>query len=163
NPLKREALRMLSGRVSVNSIQTGAEVLASSSARTRFVGKQLIGVGILALLLLTAGIYSVVSFDVSHRAREMAIRVAVGSTQGQVLSLVVRQSASLIALGIGLGLLPSAALGRALKVLQLGASSLDVLAYTAIAAVIVCAGIAASYSSARNVVSIDPIQVLRSE
>ena len=124
-------------------------------------GRQLTSIGILALLLVMVGIYSVVSFDVSHRAREVAIRIAVGSTGMQVMLLIVRQVVSLIAVGVGAGSILTIVLFRILERLQLGTKAVDVPAYIIAGAIIACAGTAASVLSVRHVVSIDPNQVLR--
>ncbi len=145
----------------VTSVQTLEEVLAQSTARARF-NTLLLGLFAgLALLLATVGIYGVVSYSVAQRAPEIGIRMAVGATSVDILGLVLRQIAALIAIGGVLGLAVSLALSRYAASMLFSVAPRDPGTLAAAIAVLVAAGFAAAYIPAHRAVRIDPIAVLR--
>jgi predicted permease len=117
--------------------------------------------GGVALLLTVSGIYGVLSYAISQRTREIGIRLALGAGPRQVLAMVLRQSAWLVAGGAAVGL------GLALIAAPLVANQLDMVqpydwvAYAGTAAVVLAAALAASSAPARRAVTIDPVRSLR--
>ena len=157
------ALQLVPGAVEVRKIRTGADIVSDAAARSRFVGAQLLGLAVVALLLASTGIYSIVAFRNSLRIREMAVRLAVGSTRYLVVALVVRETMMLVGLGIAVGLPLSVALERLLDAFRGGSGPTQVVAYLATVIIFCAVAVAASLPSALRAASVDPAHVLRSE
>jgi predicted permease len=132
-----------------------------------FVAASWVGsfLGVVALVLSVSGLYGVLTFTLSHRTREIGIRMALGATAGAVVRLVLRQSARLAGIGAMAGLI--VAFG-ALKTLSAfvrfeRVSLLDAAAFSAAAALVLAATAAAAYAPARRATRIDPAATLRSD
>jgi putative ABC transport system permease protein len=100
---------------------------------------------------------------VSQRIQEFGIRLAIGATEVDVLRLVLRQAAVLIAAGLGLGLLGSAMLARLITGLLYGVSAFDPLTFVAVCLLLSVLGLVASYMPARRATRVDPLTALRYE
>jgi hypothetical protein len=161
--VRDQALRMVPGAVEVRKIRTGTDIVAEAAARSRFVGAQLLGLAALALLLASTGIYSIVSFRNSLRAREMAVRIAVGGSRTRVVTLVVRETMTLVGLGVAAGLPLSLGLEGLLATFREGGEPMRTMAYVATVVVFCAVATAASLPSAIRAASVDPAPVLRSE
>ncbi len=116
-----------------------------------------------ALLLAAFGLYSVLSYTVSRRRREIGVRMALGAERGSVVLLVVRQGGMLVAAGGVLGLLAAAASTRVVASLLFGVTETDVLTFAGATAVLLAAGLLACWLPARRATRVDPMQVLRFE
>jgi len=160
--VRDHTFRMLPGVV-IEKLQTGTDILSDSTARSRFVSLQLSGLGILALVLAGAGIYSVVSFHNSRRTREIAVRMALGSTPRQVVFLVVRETMAMVGVGLAAGFPMALGLTRVLSSLRYDARPLDGISYLVAAAIFCCVGLAASLPPARRAAMVEPMEVLRAE
>jgi putative ABC transport system permease protein len=118
---------------------------------------------LIAIVLAAFGLYAVLSFAVSHRLREIGIRMALGATSRDVASLVLVDAWRLVAAGLAIGGVLAAAaaplLGRAL----FGVSVFDPLTIAAVIVVLAAAGLAASYVPARRAARLEPLAVLRTE
>ena len=117
----------------------------------------------LALLLGAVGIYGVMSFAVSRRAKELGVRLALGASRGSVLRLVLGQGARITLPGVAIGLLIALAAGRLLGNLLYEVSPLDPLTYGAVALLLAFVSVGASYVPAYRAMSLDPIKSLREE
>jgi len=118
---------------------------------------------VIALLLATIGIYGVMSFSVAQRSHEIAVRMALGSSQGRVLSLILREGVILACIGSCLGLIGAYFVGRAMKSILFGVQAIDLTAFFAVAVILLAAAVIASYIPARRAASIQPMNALRSE
>jgi predicted permease len=140
------------------------EELLSTSLYPARMGAILIGVfGLLALLLASVGLYGVMSYSVSRRTREIGIRMALGARGGDVLRLVLRQSMTLMAVGVGLGLAAAFAATRLLAGFLYGVSPTDPAAFVGIAALLSIVSLAASLVPARRAATVDPLVAFRYE
>ena len=119
--------------------------------------------GAVALLLATAGIFSVVSYVVARRTREFGIRMALGARPADVLTLVAGMTARLMLVGIGIGLAGSLALSRVIANYVQGWDPKDPVAFLSVVAVLVGAAMAACLLPAQRAVSIQPMAALRHE
>ena len=119
--------------------------------------------GTMALLLGIVGIYGVMSYAVSQRTREMAIRLALGAKPGELKRALVGNGLALAGTGIVIGLVGAAGLTSLMKSLIFGISTLDPVIYFGMAAVLVAAAVLASYLPARRASRIDPSEALRLE
>jgi hypothetical protein len=161
--VRDQAFLMAPGAVEVRKIRTGTDIVTDAAARSRFVGRQLLGVAALALLLASTGVYGIVSFGNSLRRREMAVRMAVGSTGSRVVALVVRETMILVGLEIVVGLPLSVILERLLDAVREGGEPAPGIAYVATVMVFCAVAIAASLPSAFRAASVEPALVLRSD
>jgi putative ABC transport system permease protein len=138
------------------------------------VGATVAGVlGCLALILSAMGIYGLISFVVSQRTREIGIRVALGANRAAVLNLVLQQGTKLVGIGMVVGLVGSAAVGRILASalagdlsspdLLFGVSSFDPIAFASTSLLISSVALLASYIPARRATKVDPMVALRYE
>jgi putative ABC transport system permease protein len=116
-----------------------------------------------ALLLATVGVYGVLSYSVGLRAKEIAIRMALGSQPGDVIRMVLRHGGFLAGLGTLIGLVGSLFLGRVLSTLLYGIKPTDALSFVSAALILLAVALAASYIPARRAASADPSSVLRTD
>ena len=125
-------------------------------------GAWLIGVfGALALLLAAVGLYGVMGYSVSRRMRELGVRKALGAEGGRILSLVLRQGLTLIAIGGVAGAVVAAGAGRLLSsVLFVG--SFDLISFGIALSVLTTVAVVAALVPAWRASRVDPITVLRS-
>jgi predicted permease len=119
--------------------------------------------GLLAIVLSVTGIHGIVAYAVARRRRELGIRIAVGASRAEVLTLVLRRTAALVAAGAGVGLVLSAAAARVLASVVYQASPRDPVVFASVCATMVVVGIMACWGPARHSLRIDPVMALRSE
>jgi putative ABC transport system permease protein len=120
---------------------------------------------VIALALSVSGLYGVVSYGLSQRTREIGIRMALGATAAAVVRLVMAQSARLVAVGAGIGLIVSFAVLATLRaVVRLdNVSIVDGSAFAFSLATIAAAAGLAAYFPARRATHIEPSETLRAE
>ena len=162
-PAVLRAIREVDPKLLVTRVATLEAVVADSTSRARLVMVLLsVGAGT-ALVLGVIGLYGVLSYSVRQRSTELGVRLALGATPADVVRIVVRQGAVLALAGIGLGVLASAALTRALRSMLFEVSPGDPLAFVGMAALLFVVALAASYLPARRAGRIDPVHVLKAE
>jgi putative ABC transport system permease protein len=144
-------------------VATMDSLLAASASERQFALILFEAFGIVALILAAAGIYGVLSGSVTARTREIGIRSALGASQSNILALVLRQGMTLTALGVAIGLGAALAASRALMSLLFGISSLDLITYFAVVALLGGVALLSSYIPARRAMKVDPIVALRYE
>ncbi len=115
------------------------------------------------LVLAAIGIYGLIVYVVKQRLREFGVRVALGATSDDVVALVLRRGAVLIAGGLLLGVGASLVLTRVLKSVLFGVQPIDLPTFAAAAVLLAAIGMAACYLPARKAGEVDPMTVLRSE
>lgn len=116
--------------------------------------------GVVALLLSAVGLYSVLAYLVSQRSREIAIRIAIGSSPRAVFGLVFREGAALVCAGLLAGALGVLALRRTLDGLLFGVRALDPLVIGAAVALLIVVALLACSLPARRATRIAPWAVL---
>ena len=147
----------------VSDVRALDDVVARSLVRPRVATTALTLFAAAALLLAATGVYGVVAYGVSQRRAEFGVRLALGAEPGDVVRLVLRQSLTMVVTGVLAGAALSVPLSSALGSLLFGVSPGDPLTLAAVAAVLVAAGMAASYLPARRGTRIDPVTALRAE
>lgn len=117
----------------------------------------------LAVVMVIAGLYGVLSQLVSYRRREIGVRMALGATRASVAQMVLRQGSILVGAGLAAGLLLAFAGGRLLKSFLYQVQPLDGWTYAAVALALAVIGLAAALLPARRAAALDPMQALREE
>jgi putative ABC transport system permease protein len=159
----RSALISIDPSQPVYAIEPMEKLVNDSIAPRRFV-MSLIGLlAFVALVLSAVGVYGVISFSVSERIQEMGIRMALGARKGDVLMLVLGQSARIAVLGIVVGLLGAFALTRLLSTLLFEVSPTDPVTFASVAVLLGAVAFVACYIPARRATKVDPVVALRYE
>jgi len=117
----------------------------------------------LAVAMVFAGLYGVLSQLVSYRKREIGVRMALGATRISVAQLVLRQGSVLMGAGLGIGLVLAFAAGRLVKSFLYEVQPLDLGTYAAVVFALAVIGLSASLLPARKAASIEPMQALRED
>jgi len=145
----------------VSDVRTTAKVVDQALFGAR-IGAGLLGVfGVLALGLSSIGIYGVMAHSARLRTREIGVRMALGGSVRTIVALVLRQGVSLVAAGIGLGLVGSLAVGRLVSGLLYGQSPADPISLGGAAFVLLAVAALACYLPARQASRLDPLVALR--
>ncbi len=127
------AIHEVDPEVALLNVRTMDDLVSASLSPQRFTVLLLAAFAGLALLLAAVGIYSVISYSVSRRTHEIGIRTALGSAQGEILRLVLKQGAKLALVGVALGTLAALALTRLMQGLLYGVSATDAATFVAVA------------------------------
>jgi ABC-type antimicrobial peptide transport system permease subunit len=159
----RQAARSVDPSIVVARESTMQDLYAASLARTSFTLVMLAIAGGMALTLGIVGIYGVIAYVVSQRAREIGIRLALGAEPRQIKKSFLLHGLKLSGVGVVVGLVVAVALGRAMSALLFGIEPMDPAAYIGAIVVILAAAALASYVPARSAARIDPIETLRAE
>jgi len=161
----RDAVRMEDTRLAVLGIQTLDQVRDSTGKAwiIRSAGKAFGAFGGIALLMATIGLYGVKAYVVARRTREIGIRMALGANAQDVVRMVVREGAVLLAASISVGLLLAIGLAQAMSSLLVGVHAFDPLVLFMSSAVLCLAVLAACYLPARRATRVSPVTALRVE
>ncbi len=117
----------------------------------------------IAVVMVLAGLYGVLSQIVGQRRREIGIRMALGADRVLILRMMLQRGLVLIAIGLGVGVLASLAAQQSLKSFLYGVSATDAATYISVSAVLIAVGMLAAFIPARRAASIEPTQALRAE
>jgi len=147
----------------VSNIASMDQVLSDSIASRRFSVALLGTLAVLGLLLASVGVYGVISYGVSQRAREIGIRMALGARQRDVLSLVVGQGMKLLLLGVAAGTFSALLLTPVMSGLLFGIRPSDPVTFASSAVFLGLVAVLACYIPARRAAKVDPMVALRSE
>jgi putative ABC transport system permease protein len=162
-PAARQIAKQMGNDLSVQEIRPLEQIVAASVATQRFA-LQVIGLfAIVALVLAVIGIYGVMSFAANRRAKEVAIRVALGATPADTLGLMLGHGLHLIVAGLLVGGLAAVALTRALSSILYQVSTTDPLTFAGVALLLALTAIAACFIPAAKMLRIDPVESLRHE
>ena len=162
-PLLREEITLASGEVQLTPPTTLDQQHSLQFIHLRIAARVLRWGGAFGLFLAVIGIYGIVSFAVTRRTREMAIRMAIGAEGGQVLRGVVLAGMRPALIGLSVGAVLTFLGARLLNTVLVGVSPMDPGAFAAGMAILASAALAASVVPALRALGIDPMQTLREE
>ena len=119
--------------------------------------------GVLALLIASVGVYSVMSYLVAQRTHEIGVRIALGASGQNIVGIVVRSSVGMAALGIVIGLVLALAAGRYVEPLLFDTSPRDAVVFGGVTGVMLAVALLASVLPALRAKSVDPMEALRAD
>lgn len=160
-PLLRPAIDRVDPAVPLTSTRTMADIVSTSLAQLSFVMTLVTIAAIVTLLLGAVGLYGVISFIVSQRTGEIAVRIALGAQPRDVRTMVLRQGLVVVAAGVVVGLAASAGVAEVLRSQLFGVSGRDPLTFAGVASLLVAVSIVAVYLPARRASAVDPLRALR--
>ncbi len=157
------ALAQVNGDIPVDNVLTLDDFIGNTLTQQSFNMQLLAIFGLLALILCTIGIYSVLAYSVKRRMREIGLRLAFGASMRDVVALVIAQGMKPILIGIGIGLTAAFALGRIAASVIYGVSARDLATFASATLLIVLISFAASLIPALRATRVDPLTVLHEE
>jgi predicted permease len=164
-PMVQREIQALDANDPVEEIQTMKESLGGALGYFIFrLGASLAAaMGLLGLLLAVVGVYGVVSYAATQRTQELGIRMALGASRWQALTLLLRHGAQLVAAGLLFGLAGAWGLTRVMSNMLVGVSPSDPLTYLSVAALLSSITLFACWIPARRAMRLDPMVALRYE
>jgi predicted permease len=157
------AVHAIDPEVPVLDIATLDEVMEESLGQRPLAMILLAGFAVLALVLASVGVYSVLAYTVRQRLREIGIRMALGAPARGVVRLVVVEGLKPTLIGVVLGLVLAAALARVMTTLLYGVSQHDPGTFSAVAGIMLGVGVAATLLPAYRATRVNPMVTLRAE
>ncbi len=159
----RRAVQEVDPGLPLFDVQTLAEHRAFSFFVFELAATLLGAFGAIAALLAGLGLYGVIAHSVAQRTREIGVRVSLGATAGDIRTLVLKQGATLAALGVVAGVALAVPITRLFASQLLGVGALDPISYTATGVVVTALAATACYLPARRAARLDPVLALRKE
>jgi predicted permease len=147
----------------ISQVLTMDAVVADANAQPRFE-MLLLGIfAVVALVMAAVGIYGLMSYSVSRRTHEIAIRISLGASRSEVFRLVVRQGMALALVGSAAGIAGALLLSRLMVKVLYGVRPIDPITFAGVTLLLAIVALAANYIPARRAMQVDPIAALRHE
>jgi len=159
----RAQIQAMDRNLPITNVWAIGEVISQSLWASSFGASLLTVFAMIAMALCAVGIYGVVGYSVGQRIREFGIRLALGAQPRDVLLMVLKQSALIMAAGLALGLVGAFFLARLIVTFLYGVNTNSPLAFLAMALVLAAVGVFASYIPARRAAKVDPMVALHYE
>jgi predicted permease len=162
-PAARAVFRRIAPDLALDNFQTMQQLVDQSNFGSR-LGLYLIGAfASLAILMVIAGLYGVLSQVVSQRRREFGLRMALGATRQSILRMVVLRGSSIVAMGLAVGVALAIYLGRLIQAFLFGVKPLDTGSYAFAILALFIVGAGAALVPAWRAASFEPVKALRDE
>lgn len=159
----RRRVQALDQEIPLGQPLTLWELLGYETVAPRFVMALFSWFAGLGLALAAAGIFSVISYDVSQRVHEIGVRVALGATRGNIVLLIVRSAFQVVSLGIFMGLCGSLIVVRLIRSQLFTNTPFDVTSVLVIAFLLSAVALLAAFLPARRAGRLDPLAAMRQE
>jgi predicted permease len=157
----RELVARIAPRVPVQEIGSLSDLNERSYTNQLWLARAAGVLGVIGLLLATAGLYGIASYVVAMRSREIAIRMAVGARPRTILSMILRQSMGVAGIGLVIGGTAAALVSRAIQSEYHGIKDLDGAAFGGAAGLFLAAMLIASVVPALRASRMDPVENLK--
>jgi predicted permease len=162
-PAVKEAIRAVDPEQAVANVRTFDEVLDEEVVQRRLGASLVAAFAALALLLASLGVYGVLSHFVAQHTAEIGVRVALGASRRDILSLVLGKGMALAVSGVALGLVGALAFTRLVSSLLYGVGAADPATFAAAASLLAVLALLACYLPARRAIKVDPMVAIRCE
>jgi len=162
----RAAVSSVDADLPLANVNSMDGLLEQTTGPRRFAMLLLGGFAALAMVLASIGLYGVMSYIVTQRARELGVRVALGASADDVLRLVLDQGLRLALAGVGIGLVAAFLLTRVANVMRrmlFGVKAYDPVTFVVVPLLLIAVALLASWLPARRATRVDPIEALRAE
>jgi putative ABC transport system permease protein len=159
----RRRVSAVDPEIAVGAVQQLGETARQQLSRPRFLAALFSAFGIFAATLGAIGLYVVLAYAVKHREHEIAVRIAVGASGGDIARMVVRDGSWVVLAGLALGVVGAMAIGRLLRAQLFGVSPQDALTLAAATLLLVLVSLAAIWWPARRASRTDPVIALKAE
>src|SRR6202522_4865729 len=159
----RKTVRDNDEKLSVFDMRTLTKQVDDIVFTDRLVTYFSLALALLASLLAAVGLYGVMAYVVARRTRESGIRMALGATRGNVAGLVLREIATIAAVGLVIGLTAAYAVGRVMESLLFGVKAMDPIVFVVATLLLLVVATLAGWLPARSAASVDPMVALRYE
>jgi putative ABC transport system permease protein len=162
-PAVRRELQALDRSIALANVGTMDQAMARSVASDRLLAILLGAFATLALLLAGIGIFGVLSYAIAQRTRELGIRLALGARRGDVVRLVARETAPMVAGGVALGLVCALALARFVRSMLYEVGPADPATFVVVGLTLAVVGVVSALAPARRASRVDPVIAMRAE
>jgi len=159
----RHEVQAVDPNIPIYAVRSMEEVVARSMAERRFALQILAFFAIVALLLAAIGIYGVMAYTFSRRTHEIGIRMALGAQRKDIMRLAVGEGMTLVAIGLGVGIVGALLLSRYLRFMLYSVKPTDPLTFLAIAALLAFVALLACLVPAQRATQVDPLVALRED
>ena len=159
----RDLIAKADPQMPIGSVRTLREVVDGETAPRRVQVNVLSSFAAIAFLLAAIGLHGVLSFNVSSRARDIGVRMALGASRQSIVSMIVKDAAWLAVIGMAAGAVAAFAAGRAMQALLAGVSPVDPLTFAGAAALSLLMTLAGTLLPTLRALRVDPIAVIRTE
>jgi putative ABC transport system permease protein len=162
-PAVRQVFRDIDPELALANVHSLLRWRALRTVGIRFIAGLITSFAGIGLFLSAIGIYGVMAYSVNQRTREIGIRMALGATGRQVMSMTLRNTVLLAGIGIAIGLVAAFGLGKLLVASLFGVVQLDPITFGVFAGVLALVAVIAASVPARRAMRVDPISALRAE
>jgi predicted permease len=149
--------------LTANGVSTLEQVVGDNLSQDRLIASLSAVFAALATVLSAVGVYAVLSYNIGGRTRELGLRLALGSSPGEVRAMVLKQVGRTALIGVAVGLIAAFGVGRLASTLLFGLTGYDPLVFGSAVAVIAVVVLVASYLPARKASQVAPMEALRYE
>jgi putative ABC transport system permease protein len=162
-PAVRAAITRVDKERPVQNVRTIDAIGYEATTPARFRATLVAAFALLALTLAVVGVFGVLAYSVQQRVREFGVRIALGATTRQVLTMVFGNTARIVGVGVIVGLLAAATLGRSMSTFLFGVQPLDPLTFFGVTTLLALTAASATAIPALRAARVDPIVALRDE
>ena len=159
----REAVRSVDATIPVYNVSTMHDQVSRSILAQKLSGSMIAVFALMALVLATVGVYGLIAYSVAERKHEIGIRLALGAQGRDVRRLVVGQGLRLTLTGIGIGVIGAVLVGRGIRSLLFGVSTVHLPSLVAVSALLLIVAVIASWIPGRRAARTDLLGALRGD